>query len=42
MRLLIRTSTNPERLASDVRREFQSIDLNQVMFNVRPLRGFLS
>jgi len=42
MYFLIRASANPERLASDVRRELQPIDPNQVVYNVQPLRGFLS
>jgi putative ABC transport system permease protein len=42
MYFLIRASTNLERLASDVRRELQPIDPNQVVFNVRLLRDFLS
>ncbi|MEJ7617808.1 MAG: FtsX-like permease family protein [Pyrinomonadaceae bacterium] len=42
MNFAIRTSIDPGSLSETVRRELQTIDRNQVVFNVRPLRQFLS
>lgn len=42
MNFVVRTSIEPASLAEDVRRELQSLDPNQVVFNVRPFGQFLS
>ena len=42
MYLMIRTTGDPDNLASDVRRELQPIDPGQVIFHVQPLRNFLT
>ncbi|MEJ7710100.1 MAG: FtsX-like permease family protein [Pyrinomonadaceae bacterium] len=42
MNFVARTATDPGSLSETVRRELQSIDRNQVVFNVRPMGQFLS
>ena len=42
MNFVIRTSIEPDILSAPVRRELQSLDPNQAVFNVRPMTEFLS